>query len=370
MTIEEFSSLEKLNAAFYECAKVSAWKDSTISYKVNLLKNNVKLRNDLRNGTYKISPTVNFILNERGKIRYIESPVMRDRIVQKILCKDILVPKLTKYLIYDNYASLKNRGTTFARKRLDIALRNFIKKFGDGYILKIDIKKYFDNIDHEILKNMIQKNIHEPKEILNLIYYIIDNSSKSNKGLNLGSEVPQILAVYYLNPLDTYIKTVKGIKYYGRYMDDIYIFSNNKDELKELLIKIKEILVKLKLEINDKKTTITKISHGFTFMQIKYSIDNGKVIKRPTHSKIVRERRRLRMYKKLYDVGKISEKYVHNCYKTWRNSLIKDCNASKTSIKAMDQLYTSLFPLHEDVKKSSRKEVITNFLDEYKNRKE
>lgn len=364
MTIEEFSSLEKLNAAFYECAKVSAWKDSTILYRVNLLKNNVKLRNDLRNGTYRISPTIDFILNERGKLRYIESPIMRDRIVQKILCKDILVPQLTRYLIYDNYASLKDRGTSFARKRLDIALRKFTQKFnGEGYVLKIDIKKYFDSIDHEILKKMVREKIHESDEILNLIDYIIDNSSKSNKGLNLGSEVPQILAIYYLNLLDTYIKTVKGIKYYGRYMDDIYIFAETKEELKELLNEIKEILAKLELEINEKKTSITKISHGFTFMQVKYNVDNGKIIKRPTHTKIVRERRRLRMYKKLYDMGEVSEKYVYNCYKTWRNALVKDCNASKISIRAMDELYNSLFPVHEEVPKMTRTKLIEDFLE-------
>jgi len=71
-------------------------------------------------------------------------------------------------------------------------LRSYIFHNGtDGYILLIDIKKYFGSIDHEILKQLIVPKLsNEPKEILDLIYYVIDTSSNTNKGLNLGSEAP------------------------------------------------------------------------------------------------------------------------------------------------------------------------------------
>ena len=277
MTIEELTTLEKLNNAFYISSKASKWKPATQRYHSQLLLNNMLLQEDLRNGTYRIEPTVNFWIRERGKARYIESPTIRDRIVQKVLTQEILLPYLTKPLIYDNYASLKGRGTTFARKRTDILLHRFIRKHGtDGYVLLIDIKHYFPSIDHGILKDMVHARIHEPPEIMNLIDYVIDCSSHSDVGLNLGSEAPQIFAVYYLNPVDTYIKTVKGVKYYGRYMDDMMILSESKEELKELLAEIREQLAKLKLEINEKKTHITKLSKGFTFLQVKYSVDRKK----------------------------------------------------------------------------------------------
>ena len=277
MTIEELTTIEKLNNAFYIASVESKWKCATQRYHSNLLINNLELQEDLRNGTYQIQPTINFWICERGKDRYIESPTIRDRIVQKVLTTEILIPSLTKPLIYDNYASLKGRGTTFARKRIDILLHKFIRKYGtDGYVLQIDIKKYFPSIDHEILKGMLHERIHEPPEIINLIDYIVDCSSSTGKGLNLGSEAPQIFAVYYLNPIDTYAKTVRGIKYYGRYMDDIIVFSNSKDELQDLLNGIVEQLAKLKLSINEKKTHITKLSNGFTFLQIKYNVDNSK----------------------------------------------------------------------------------------------
>lgn len=358
MTIEELTTFEKLNNAFYESAMISQWKEATQRYKSNLFANNLKLQQELRNGTYKISQTTNFQLNERGKVRNIEAPAIRDRIIQKVLCQNILVPYLTKPLIYDNYASLKGRGTSFARKRIDVLLQKFIRKHDGGYVLQIDIKKYFESIDHDILKIMLHERICEPKDIMDLIDYFVDASSHSNKGLNLGSEAPQIFAIYYLSPIDSYIKTVKSIKYYGRYMDDMFIFSDDKQVLKELLKEIKTELDKLKLQINDKKTHITKLSHGFTLLQIKYNVDGKKVIKRPTHSKIVRERRRLKKYKKMYDSGAMEENDIRNCYMSWRNALIKDCNACYKTIQSMDTLYKELFPIRESTKKPKRSEII------------
>lgn len=345
MTIEELTTIENLNNAFLKTSKISHWKESTQRYKANLLMNNISLQEELRSGAYKTSPTTKFTICERGKLRNIEAPAMRDRVVQKVLCEKILIPQLTKYLIYDNYASLKDRGVAFARKRIDI----FLRHFKEGYVLQIDIKSCFPSIDHEVLKRMLHDKIHEPPEIMNLIDYIVDTSSETSKGLNLGSEAPQIFAIFYLSRLDNYIKTVKRMKYYGRYMDDMIIFSESKQELKELLEDIKRELKEIKLEINEKKTHITKLSHGFTFLQIKYNINHGKIIKRPTRAKITRERRRLKKYKNI-----LTDEDARNAYKSWRNSIAKDCKQSKRSIHNMDRLFDSLFAPKEK-EKSSRK---------------
>lgn len=364
MNIEELTTLDKLIDAFRDCSKISSWKESTQRYKMNLVQNVIELQNDLRDGTYVVNPTTDFDLNERGKVRHIQAPAMRDRIVQKVLCKEILIPQLTKPLIYDNYASLKNRGTSFARKRINVQLQRFLKEHKDGYVLQIDIKSYFDSVDHSILKEMVHKQIKESDEIIDLIDYVIDTSSDSNKGLNLGSEAPQIFAIYYLNPLDTYIKTVKGIKYYGRYMDDVFIFSESKQELRKLLKEIEDILAKLRLQINRKKTHIVKLSHGFTFMQIKYSVDDGKVIKRMSHSKIVRERRRLKKHKKLIDKGVVDLEYVHNCYMSWRNNVIKEHNRCKKTITTLDNLFHRLFGVFIKKRKQTRDDILKQAIRE------
>ena len=359
MTLEELTTLEKLNIAFYDCAKVSFWKEATQRYKSNLLINNIQLQEDLRSENYKVSPTIDFTINERGKRRDINAPALRDRVIQKALCQQILVPQLSKLLIYDNYASLKNRGTSFARKRIDVLLRKFIRKYGtDGYILQIDIKKYFASIDHSILKQLIHKRVHEPDDVMRLIDYVIDTSSDGDKGLNLGAEAPQIFAIYYLADLDNYIKSVKGVKYYGRYMDDMFILANSKTELRALLEDIKAQLARVKLEINSMKTHITPLRHGFTYMQIKYNIVGNKVIKRPTRAKIIRERRRLKKFKEKYNQGLISDWEVLNAYKSWRNSLLKDCPQSKRTIGVMDILFKQLFPWSIKYKRPTREELI------------
>lgn len=359
MTLEELTTIEKLNSAFKECSKISHWKESTQRYKANMLLRNTELQNELRSGEYKIGETIDFVICERGKRRQIKAPVIKDRIVQKVLCKEILIPALTKPLIYDNYASLKDRGTSFARKRIDIMLRRYIRKYGEnGYILQIDIRKFFESIDHQTLREMVHEKIKEPKEIMDLIDYIIDTSSDSDVGLNLGAECPQIFAVYYLSGIDNYVKTVRGMKYYGRYMDDIFIISDSKDELKSILEDIKYRLGDIKLEINERKTHITTLKHGFTFMQIKYSVQDGRIIKRPTRSKIARERRRLKKYKKKLEQRQMSLLDIQNCYKSWRNNILKDCNACCRSIHELDKLYERLFLKRESYRKVTREQLI------------
>ena len=362
MTIEELTELQLLNESFYQCSKISHWKESTQRYKANLLIKNTELQNEVRSGDYRVSPTTDFTLIERGKRREIKAPAIRDRILQKALCQKILVPQLTKPLIYDNYASIKGRGTSFARKRFDVLLRKYIRENGtDGYILQIDIKRYFDSIDHEILKSMVHKRIHEPDDVMELIDYVIDTSSDGDKGLNLGAEAPQVFAIYYLSGIDHYIKTVKGVKYYGRYMDDSAVIARDKEELKSLLRDIKTELKKIGLQINDKKTHITPIKHGFTFLQIKYSIQDGKIIKRPTHKKIVRERRRLKKYKKKLDAGIMTRVDIQNAYKSWRGNVIRDHNRCHKTIYEMDKLYKSLFGEDIEHKKQTRTQLINEF---------
>lgn len=356
-TLQGLFELNTLCECTYECTKQSRWKETTQRYIANMLPLNIDLREDVLNGRYAVQPTTDFLLNERGHIRKIEAPVVRDRIVQKTLTKHVLTPSLRPYLIYDNYASLTDRGTHFARRRLEVMLRRYMSKNGtDGYILLIDIRKYFENVDHEVLKDLIAPKLaKEPREVIDLIHYVIDTSSHSEKGLNLGSEAPQIFAVYYLNPVDQFVKVVKGIRYYGRYMDDIFVIGKSKIELTHLLAEIKEKLSELKLEINEKKTHIVKLNHGFTFLQVKYNIlPSGRILKRLSHGKIVREKRRLKAFKRMTDRGQMTENDVLLCYKSWRGTVVREHNACRKTLDNLDALYKSLFPVYEEAERKGR----------------
>lgn len=148
--IEELYDLDNLIKSFNSVRKISGWKSQTQKYEENYVAKIVKLRDSLVSGEYRPTKPNTFILNERGKTRLIESYCIEDRIVQGCLVNDILIPQCRPFLIYDNSASLKNRGTDFFRRRLEKNIRCFAKSNGNnGYILLIDYKKFFDNIWHE-----------------------------------------------------------------------------------------------------------------------------------------------------------------------------------------------------------------------------
>ena len=354
--LEQITTVEELNKCFYECSKANKHKFQTQHYGENLLYNNMILSEELRKGKYKVLPTNDFILHERGKVREIHAPNIRDRVVQKTLNKNVLVPTLRRYLIYDNGASLKGKGTSFTRKRIKIHWNKAIKEFGDFYILKIDIKKYFDNIDHEILWNMLKEKI-DPS-IWQLTKYVIDSSTETDKGLNLGSETPQILAVFYLSAIDNYCKTVKGYKYYGRYMDDIYVMAKTKDELHSLQSDIDAILKeKLKLQLNIKKTYITKSSRGIVYMQQKYRTVKGKLIITPVPKKFTRERRKLKAYNRCLYRGEITALDITFWYKSWRNGILKSSKCRR-SVFMIDKYFHMIYD--KIVQINNRCYVLTN----------
>jgi RNA-directed DNA polymerase len=235
------------------------------------------LYKQLQKGTYKSRGFFKFKLKgKRGKERTISAVHITERCIQKCLCRYCLEPLLIPSLIYDNSACIKNRGTDFAIKRLRRNIyNNFLINGNDGYFLKIDYSKYFENIDHQILLSKIRKKIKDNK-LFNLYKYFVDNCG--DKGLGLGSEISHISAMYFVNDLDHYIKEKLKVKFYGRYMDDSYLIVKNKNELKYILSKIKEFCNNLNIIINDRKTTIYKINKGMLFLNKHITIsDTGKI---------------------------------------------------------------------------------------------
>lgn len=162
------------------------------------------------------------------------------------------------------------------------------------------------------------------------------------KSIGIGSQISQISGLLYPARIDNYCKIVKGLKFYGRYMDDIYIIHEDKNYLKQLLLEIHAICLEYGIFINIKKTQIIKISSTFTFLKTRYSLtESGKVIQRLSRDSITRERRKLKKYKELVDCGKMSYKDVENAYKSWRGNVKK--YASYHVLKNMDLLYNDLF---------------------------
>ena len=255
----EIYDIEVLYEAFQKAKAGSDWKPQIQKFEMNLLTELSKLQKELKNKTFKFSPPNEFILNERGKTRVISGDCIRDRVVKRALCDEILIPSIRKYLIHDNGASLKGKGIGFTRDRLEAHLRKFYLKNGSnkGYILLGDYTKYFDNIQHELLIGMFKSVIKndlaiwllegvleqamidvsymndiEYENCLNIVFNSLDydkidktlltGDKFMGKHMNIGDQVAQVAGIFYPHRLDNYIKIVEGVKFYGRYMDDFY----------------------------------------------------------------------------------------------------------------------------------------------------
>jgi len=219
------------------------------------------LYDDLRNKKYGHCG-YNFFTNYDSKKRKIASAHLRDKIVHRMLYNK-LNDVFDKNFIFDSYACRINKGTSRAIKRCQKFLRN--KDL--VYFLKSDIRKYFDNIDHKILKQYLLEKIKD-NDIMNLLDIIIDSYCViENKGVPIGNLTSQMFANIYLNKVDQFIKHKLQVRYYIRYMDDFIILSDDKDYLKKLLEEIREFLQNnLKLEISNKHTILAKIDNGVVFL--------------------------------------------------------------------------------------------------------
>ena len=178
------------------------------------------------------------------------------------------------------------------------------------------------------------------KRIIALTDHFIDMFG--DRGLGLGSQISQTFALASANRLDHYIKEVLHIRGYGRYMDDGYLIHESKEYLQECLWDIRQICDLLGITINEKKTQIVKISHGFSWLKCRFYITkNGKVIRKIYKKSIVRERRKLKKFVPLLERGVMTYTDVRTAYQSWC-AYAKNFSAWHT-LQNMGRLYDKLF---------------------------
>lgn len=348
------TDLKLLYLSYKRSLKGIDWKEQVQRNESNILKILKKLQEELRTGTYKTKPMNCFTIKERGKTRYIKAMNFCDRIVLHSLCDYVVFPKIIPKLIYDNGATIKGKGISFTNRRLTEHLIDYKKKHNGfkGYILKIDFSKYFDNIDHIKIKEMFNKYINDEMSLW-LIEMFIDmfrvrlgnidsalfNSLSSDlipynslewnddgnplqilsKSVGIGSQISQCIGVLYANSIDQMCKNVLGHKYYGRYMDDIYILHDNKPFLEYTLKKVEQEAKRLGMFLNFNKTSIKPLEQGFSFLKIRYRFTpTGKILRFSSSATHKRHRRKLRHLK-----GKLSSRELFMYNKTWNNQYRK-----------------------------------------------
>lgn len=347
-TMEQVADLNTLYKSSRHSAQGVGWKASTQRYMKDVLRNNAKTRRQLLDGEDVRCGFYHFDLWERGKLRNISSVHYYERVPQKALTQAALVPAIAPTLIADNSANLAGRGTSYAIARIKRQLAEHYRKHGsDGWILQVDFENYFGSIKHREAKAIVAGAIDDPR-VVALSDSFVDaqrgniNNSAGEDGLGLGSEPNQILAVSLPNRIDHHVTECCGVEAYGRYMDDMYAISADKDKLWGVLSEIEWIADDLGITINRKKTKITKLSHGFVFLKKKFSYGkNGRIVVRPSRDAITRERRKLKKLAAMWRRGEIETEQVEQHYQSWRGGMLK-LDAHKT-VKRMDALYAELF---------------------------
>lgn len=325
---EKALSFKELYRGALECARNVRWKESVQIYLRNILSRTAMLRHDLLSGKYKIMPYIRFMVYEPKK-REIVSTRFRDRVFQRSICNNGIYQAITKSFIHDNCACLVGRGVDYAINRLDCHMRRFYRKHGvNGWVLKIDLSKFFPSIPHSVAKAAMRKRIKDEnflKYICDIIDSFPDNRTAEEiasdpfgkRSVALGSQISQLIALAILDDLDHYIKERLKIKYYVRYMDDFILIHEDKDVLREALLTITEIVTKLGLKLNA-KTCISPLRQGVVFLKYRRFFNKtGKLVVKVNHKSISKERRKIRTLKRMADRGKISVEDVQQHFQSW-----------------------------------------------------
>ncbi len=336
---EKLYDFNNLHSAYWKACKGKRDHGYVARYEANLLENLCKLSDKIEQREYRPRKPYFFYVYEPKK-RLVCANNFDDKIVQHVLCDEILHPNIFPTLIRDNYASQPGKGTDDGLDRLEVHLRKYVHKHGtEGYILRGDVHHFFASIDRQVLLNMVRMQI--PSDDL---YEFLSNYYKDPRfeptGIPIGYQSSQVFAIFYLSPLDHYIKEVLKIKHYGRYMDDFFLIHEDKSYLRYCEHKIREFLIPYNMELNE-KTNIFPLRNGIRFLGFTSYVDsNGKVVQRLAGESKYKEKSLLITFRRFLDHDLITFDKVEQSYQSWRSHAER--GNSYYLIRSMDQLFAEL----------------------------
>jgi len=223
---QQIISIENLTLAEAKARKGKAKQYGVKVFDKNPQGNLAELHKMLLEKNYQTSEYTTFKIFEPKERLVFRLPYFPDRITHHAVM-NVLEPIFTKLFTADTYSCIKGRGIHGAANNLKKALKD---QENTKYCMKLDIVKFYPNVDHEVLKQLLRKKFKD-QDLLWLLDEIIDSAD----GLPIGNYLSQYFANYYLTYFDHWIKESKEVRYYFRYADDIIILSNNKPHLHELL---------------------------------------------------------------------------------------------------------------------------------------
>ena len=306
-------TFEKLYLAHKRARNHKTYKLDVVEFEIDLERNLTFLLNDIANNTYKVGEYKEFKIYE-PKERIIQALPYRDRIVHQWYVEEFIKPYILPRFINTNFACLENKGTHKAVEQLQHYMRIFKRNYGDFWILKCDISKFFYNIDTNILFDVLSKYISD-KKLLDFTHLLIfdGTDSMNKKGIPIGNYTSQFFANIYLNELDQYVKHILKCKYYVRYMDDFIILLKTKQEC----IEIKKLIEKfidshLELKLND-KSRYYPYSMGVNFCGYR-TFTTHRLLRVSSKTKI---KNNVKKWNKLWELNKLNTKQAVMSLNSW-----------------------------------------------------
>ena len=316
---EKVTDFKNMYRAFRKARCGKGFKKSAARFDAAALDGVNTLIAQLKDKTYRVSEYTEFKVYE-PKERIIQTTSFKDKVVQHSLCDNVLLPRLQRVFIRDNCAGQKGKGTLLGLNRLQEQMQQFYEKYGfNGYILKCDISKFFYNISHPQLKDIVEYHFGYDPDICWLCNLFIE--STPGKGIPLGNQINQGLALLYLDGMDKLIKHELGIEYYGRYMDDFFLIHPDKSYLQYCLEVITVYLDTLELSLNG-KTQIFPFKNGISYLGFHtyISADGVPIRKLKNQNKRNAQKKFIRMAK-LVAAGKLAPEKFWASYNAWQNHI-------------------------------------------------
>lgn len=253
----QIADVDNLMLAFCKARRGKQYKREVVDYSLNIIENLLSLRERLLSETVGVGNYHYFEIYD-PKRRKICAASFEERVLHHAVinvCKE----RFERHLIFDTYATRENKGIYAAIERARGAMCRF------PYVAKLDVRKYFDSINHDILKTKLQR-LFKDEKVLRLLNSIVDSYEVApNTGIPIGNLTSQYFANYYLSSLDHYIKEVLRVPVYVRYMDDMLLFANSRAELKAIVVKVRDYLdSELRLEL--KPVQIINVHSGVSFL--------------------------------------------------------------------------------------------------------
>lgn len=300
--------------AFLRACKNKKGKNKVIKFTIDLESNLYSLMRDVKSDNYFRGEYHEFFVYE-PKERLIKALPFRDRVLHQWYVHEFIKPFIVKRFISTTYACLDERGTHKAVLKLQEYMRWMKRGYGEYYVIKCDVKKFFYNINRNILFDIMNNYIGEEK-LLNLTRKLIFDT-EDIKGIPIGNYTSQYFANIYLNELDYFVKFELKIRCYVRYMDDFVLLVKNREEARKAFNEIDSFLrSRLDLELN-RKSRYYPNKFGINFCGYRI-FETHRLIRNGNKRKIGKK---VNKWKKLFYKGNLDLKKLELQFNSWKGHI-------------------------------------------------